>query len=60
MNDTFPNLLERREHRLTVNLTKAEADQVTRLADSMGVLNAKVARALVIEGLQRRNLQEVA
>jgi len=61
MNDTFPDLVERREHRLTVNLTRAEADQITRLAASMGArTNARVARALVIEGLQRRIPQEVA
>ena len=61
MTDTLPNLLERRTHRLTLNLTETEADQITKLAVAVGVLNrASVARALVIEGLQRRIPQEVA
>lgn len=61
MADTLPSLLEHRKHRLTLNLTRSEADEITRLAVSMGVLNrASVARALVIEGLQRRIPQEVA
>ena len=61
MTDTLPNLLERRTHRLTLNLTRVEADQITKLAVAMGVLNrASVARALVIEGLQRHVARYVA
>lgn len=61
MTDALPTLLEQRKHRLTLNLTRSEADAVTELCLSMGILNrASVARALVIEGLQRRSLQEAA
>ena len=63
MADTLPTLAieEHRKHRLTLNLTQTEADSITALCLREGVLNrAAVARALVLEGLQRRTPQAVA
>ena len=51
MPDSLPTLLEQRKHRLTLNLTRSEADLITSLCLQQGVLNrAAVARAALRGG----------
>ena len=60
MTPTLNTLLQRREHRLQLNLTTAEAHQLDQLASAAGATSrAAMARALVIDSLQR-HLQPTA
>jgi hypothetical protein len=53
---TLTTLLQRREHRLQLNLTTTEAQQLDQLASAAGATSrAAMARALVLDSLQRHS-----
>jgi hypothetical protein len=56
MTPTLTTLLQRREHRLQLNLTDQEVGQLDQLASAAGATSrAAMARALVLDSLMRHS-----